>query len=75
MVGSGAANSANPGRSAAGSKVPGRRFFSLADITLYAYVHRAGEGGFDLSPFAAVRSWCARIEERPADLSIDLSPL
>jgi len=26
--------------------------FSIADIALYAYVHRAAEGGFDLAPFA-----------------------
>lgn len=48
--------------------------FSIADIALYAYVHRAAEGGFDLAPFAALHGWFARIEARPAYLSIDQAP-
>jgi len=48
--------------------------FSIADIALYAYVHRAAEGGFDLAPFAALRSWFARIEARPAYLPMDETP-
>ncbi|WP_447726476.1 glutathione S-transferase family protein [Sphingomonas koreensis] len=35
---------------------------SVADICLYAYTHVAGEGGFDLAPWPAVRGWIARIE-------------
>lgn len=35
---------------------------SVADICLYAYTHVAEEGGFDLSPWAAVRAWIARVE-------------
>ncbi|HEX8668151.1 MAG TPA: glutathione S-transferase family protein [Allosphingosinicella sp.] len=39
-----------------------RRFFvadrlSLADISLYAYTHVAGQGGFDLSAYPAVSRW------------------
>jgi len=48
--------------------------FSIADIALYAYVHRAAEGGFDMTPFAALHRWFARIETRPAYLPIDETP-
>jgi len=45
----------------------GKRFLvgetlSLADIGLYAYTHVAGEGGFSLDPYPAIRAWIARIE-------------
>ncbi len=33
---------------------------SVADLALFAYTHKAGEGGFDLSGFPAVRAWLAR---------------
>ena len=39
--------------------------YSVADIALYAYTHCAGEGGFDLDRFPAIRSWLARVESRP----------
>ena len=35
---------------------------TLADLSLYAYTHVAHEGGFDLSDFAALNAWLARIE-------------
>ena len=35
---------------------------SLADIALVAYTRWAHEGGFDLTPYPAVRSWIARVE-------------
>ena len=38
---------------------------SVADIALYAYTHCAGDGGFDLARFAAIRSWLARVESQP----------
>jgi glutathione S-transferase len=34
---------------------------SLADVALYAYTHVAGEGGFDLAGFTAVRAWLERV--------------
>lgn len=40
----------------------------------YAYVHRAAEGGLDLTPFTALHGWFARIEARPAYLPIDHAP-
>ncbi|HAQ34476.1 MAG: glutathione S-transferase [Maricaulis sp.] len=39
---------------------------TLADIALYAYTHVAGEGGFDLEDFPAVRAWLHRVEHELA---------
>jgi glutathione S-transferase len=38
---------------------------SLADIALYAYTHRADEGGFELARYPAVAKWLARCEREP----------
>lgn len=51
----------------------GHRFFvadryTIADIALYAYTHVADEGGFDLSPFAAVRRWLERVRTQPGHI-------
>jgi glutathione S-transferase len=35
---------------------------SLADVALVAYTRWAGEGGFDLGAFPAVRAWIGRVE-------------
>jgi glutathione S-transferase len=39
--------------------------YTIADIALYAYTHVAGEGGFDLTRFAAVRAWLGRVAAQP----------
>jgi glutathione S-transferase len=39
--------------------------YTIADIALYAYTHVADEGGFDLSPFAAIRRWLDRVRAQP----------
>ncbi len=39
--------------------------FSIADIALFAYTHVAGEGGFDLANYPAIRAWIRTIERRP----------
>ena len=39
--------------------------YSIADIALYAYTHVADEGGFDLSPFGAIRAWLDRVRNQP----------
>jgi len=39
--------------------------FSIADIALFAYTHRAAEGGFDLAPYPAVLAWLARCRAVP----------
>jgi glutathione S-transferase len=43
----------------ASSYLVGERF-TVADIALYAYTHVAHEGGFELTPFPAVRAWLER---------------
>ena len=63
-----------PGREAAGTRVldlldqhlAGRAFltdtgYSIADIAVFAYVHRAEEGGFDLSSHPSLRAWFDRV--------------
>ena len=39
--------------------------YSISDIALYAYTHVAGDGGFDLGRFPAVRAWLGRVETQP----------
>jgi len=36
--------------------------YTIADIALYAYTHVAGEGGFDLDRYPAIRAWFERVE-------------
>ena len=35
---------------------------SLADLALYAYTHKADDGGFDLNAYPVVRAWLARCQ-------------
>jgi glutathione S-transferase len=56
-----------------------RRFFvaeryTIADIALYAYTHVAHEGGHDLSPYANVRAWLARVAAQPGHVGIAARP-
>jgi glutathione S-transferase len=44
---------------------------TLADIALYAYTHVAHEGGFDLSPYPAIRAWLDGVAAEPGHISID----
>jgi glutathione S-transferase len=48
--------------------------FSIADICLFAYVHRASEGGFDMQPYCAIGAWCQRVQSRPAFIPLDRLP-
>ncbi len=48
--------------------------FSVADISLYAYTHMAGEGGFDLAGFPGIAAWLARIAALPRHVTIDWRP-
>ena len=43
---------------------------TLADIALYAYTHVAGEGGFDLAAFPAIRAWLDRVADEPGHVPI-----
>ncbi len=36
---------------------------TVADITLYAYTHVAGDGGVDLTCYPFIRAWLARVSE------------
>jgi len=45
--------------------------YTIADISLYAYTHVAHEGGFDLSPYPAIRAWLDRVAARPGHVTID----
>jgi len=44
--------------------------YTIADIALYAYTHVADEGGFDLTPFPAIRGWCERVRAEPGHVGI-----
>lgn len=43
---------------------------SIADIALYAYTHVAGEGGFNLSGYPAVRAWMERVAAQQPHIPI-----
>lgn len=47
--------------------------YSVADISLYAYVSVADEAGFDLSRHPAISAWLKRVEDTP-DFINDLEP-
>ena len=53
----------------------GREFlaggFSIADITLFAYTHVAGDAGFDLSGYPLIREWVERVATQPGYVPID----
>jgi glutathione S-transferase len=45
--------------------------YSVADIALYAYTHVAGEGGFDLAGYPAIRAWLERVRTQPRHIRIE----
>ncbi|HET6371808.1 MAG TPA: glutathione S-transferase family protein [Candidatus Polarisedimenticolia bacterium] len=45
--------------------------YTIADIALYAYTHVAGEGGFEMGRYPAVRAWLARVAAQPGHVTID----
>lgn len=45
--------------------------YSIADIALFAYVHVAPEGGFELERYGAVREWLTRVAAQPGHIGID----
>lgn len=44
--------------------------YSIADIALYAYTHRAHEGDHDLSPYPALRRWLDRVATQPGHIKM-----
>ncbi len=47
--------------------------YTVADIAVYAYSHRADEAGIDLAPYANLRAWFARVEAQPGYME-DVEP-
>ena len=47
--------------------------YTIADIAVYAYSHRAYEAGIDLAPYENLNAWFKRIEEQPAYIE-DVEP-
>jgi len=45
--------------------------YSIADIGCYPYVNIAEEAEVSLSPYGAVRDWCARIQSQPGYVSME----
>lgn len=45
--------------------------FSVADISLYAYTHVAGQAGIDLAPYPAVRAWLGRVAAQPGHVTLE----
>ena len=43
---------------------------SIADLALFAYTHRADEGGFDLRQFPSIGTWVARVMALPGITSL-----
>jgi glutathione S-transferase len=47
--------------------------YTVADITLYAYVHCAADAGADLAPHSGIAAWIERVEATPHFVN-DLEP-
>lgn len=45
--------------------------FTIADIALYAYTHRAERGGFDLDRYPAIGRWLQRIAAQEGHVPMD----
>jgi len=45
--------------------------FSIADIALYAYIHVASEGGFELGGYPSIGAWLERVAAQPGHVTID----
>lgn len=44
--------------------------YTVADIALYAYTHVAHEGGFELTPYPAIRAWLTRVAAEPGHVPL-----
>jgi glutathione S-transferase len=47
--------------------------YTIADIAIFGYTHRAGEAGLDLQPYASVRRWLERVMQQPGFIE-DVEP-
>lgn len=48
--------------------------YSIADIALYAYTHRAPLGGYDLAAYPGVSAWLKRVAAQPGHVPIGWRP-
>ncbi len=48
--------------------------YSVADIALYAYTHKAEEGGYDLGPFPGIGRWLRRVVAQPGHVPLEWRP-
>lgn len=48
--------------------------YTIADIALYAYTHKAHEGTFDLSPYGAIQKWMERLQDQDNHVDMDWRP-
>ena len=48
--------------------------FTVADIALFAYTHKADKGGFDLSPFPKIEDWLQRVRAIDGFVAMDWLP-
>ena len=44
--------------------------YTIADVALYAYTHRAEEAGIPLAPHAALRAWLGRVAAHPRHVAM-----
>lgn len=61
-------------------QLAGRAFLAaehptIADISGYPYIARAGEGRISLADYPSVRAWLARVEALPGALAMPVTPL
>lgn len=47
--------------------------YTVADVSLYAYAHVAGEAGIDMAAYSAIAEWLRRVERTPGFVN-DLEP-
>ena len=48
------------------------RQYGVADIALYAYTHKAHEGGQTLSDFPAIITWLAWVRAQPGHVTMEV---
>jgi glutathione S-transferase len=47
--------------------------YTIADIAIFGYAHRASEAGLDLTPYTGIRDWIERVTQQPGFME-DVEP-
>ena len=47
--------------------------YTIADMAIFGYTHRADEAGLDLRPYPSVRAWLERVTHQPGFME-DVEP-